>query len=261
MVNVLDCNHEVYAFSNFSSSITLNSQLWMAVVLKNPQRLICLNEGRTKILGYKNPFGIMFRVFTNGPGDLYSIPGRVVPKTQKMVLETALLTLGIIRYVSRVKWSNTRKGVVSSPTLWCSSYQKGNPRVPLDYGRQLYSLLYFERSWISVVCEKQTDTNGDREGRRQTAILTHNFFSWLYYVVLSSSPHLKLLLLGWGSTQQWGLLWAVLWDAALARRPAICWCSPWVSGSLLAARRRLTLSHQGICIYHFITPTYFRSTT
>ena len=33
----------------------------------------------------------MVRVFTNGPGDLGSIPGRVIPKTQKMVLDTSLL--------------------------------------------------------------------------------------------------------------------------------------------------------------------------
>ena len=30
-------------------------------------------------------------VFANGPGDLGSIPGRVIPKTLKMVLETSLL--------------------------------------------------------------------------------------------------------------------------------------------------------------------------
>ena len=31
------------------------------------------------------------RVFANGPGDLGSIPGRVIPKTLKMVLDTTLL--------------------------------------------------------------------------------------------------------------------------------------------------------------------------
>ena len=30
--------------------------------------------------------GMMVRMFTNGPGDLGSIPGRVISKTQKMVL-------------------------------------------------------------------------------------------------------------------------------------------------------------------------------
>ena len=31
------------------------------------------------------------RVFANRPGDLGSIPGRVIPKTQKMVLDASLL--------------------------------------------------------------------------------------------------------------------------------------------------------------------------
>ena len=33
----------------------------------------------------------MSRVFANGPGYLGSIPGRVIPKIQKMVLDVALL--------------------------------------------------------------------------------------------------------------------------------------------------------------------------
>ncbi len=35
--------------------------------------------------------GLMVRVFANAPGDLGSIPGRVIPKTQKMVLDASLL--------------------------------------------------------------------------------------------------------------------------------------------------------------------------
>ena len=35
--------------------------------------------------------GLVVRVFTNGPGDLGSIPGYVIPKTLKMVLDTSLL--------------------------------------------------------------------------------------------------------------------------------------------------------------------------
>ena len=65
--------------------------------------------------------GLVSRVFTNGPGDMGSIPGRVLPKTLKMVLDTSL-TLNNIRYVLRVKWSNPRKGVAPSPTSRCSSY-------------------------------------------------------------------------------------------------------------------------------------------
>ena len=35
--------------------------------------------------------GLMSRVFANGPGDQGSIPGPVIPKTQKMMLDAALL--------------------------------------------------------------------------------------------------------------------------------------------------------------------------
>ena len=35
--------------------------------------------------------GIMVRVFANGLGDLGSIPGQVIPKTLKMVLDASLL--------------------------------------------------------------------------------------------------------------------------------------------------------------------------
>ena len=35
--------------------------------------------------------GLVGRVFVNGPGDLGSIPGHIIPKTLKMVLDTSLL--------------------------------------------------------------------------------------------------------------------------------------------------------------------------
>ena len=80
-------------------------------------------------------------MFANGPGDLGSIPGRVIPKTQKMVLDASLLNTQHFKVWIKGKWSNPGKGVAPSPTPWCSSYQKGSLRVTLDYGRQLY-LLY-----------------------------------------------------------------------------------------------------------------------
>ena len=69
----------------------------------------------------------------------------------------------------------------------------------------------------------------------ETAILTHNNFSWPYYAVLSLRPHLAfLLVLGWEVLSDWlGLFW-----------PRDC----------------LPVSQIGICIYHFITPTHFQST-
>ena len=36
-------------------------------------------------------YGLVGRVFAKGPGDRGSIPGRVIPKPLKMVLDTSLL--------------------------------------------------------------------------------------------------------------------------------------------------------------------------
>ena len=52
------------------------------------------------------------------------------------------LTLNIIRYISRVKWTNPKKGVALSPTCQCSSYWKGSLWVALDYGYQLYFFMH-----------------------------------------------------------------------------------------------------------------------
>ena len=73
-------------------------------------------------------------MFANGPGDLGSIPDRVIPKTQKWYFRLPFLTLNIIRQGSRVRWSNPGKGVAPSPTPWYSSYQKGSLLVTFDKG-------------------------------------------------------------------------------------------------------------------------------
>ena len=90
-------------------------------------------------------YSLMDRVFAKGPGDMGSIPGRVIPKTRKMVLDTALLNTQQYKvsiYASKVKWSNTEKGVPTSTTSQCSSYWKGSLLVALHYGRQLYLLTF-----------------------------------------------------------------------------------------------------------------------
>ena len=45
--------------------------------------------------------GLVGRVFTNVPGDLGSIPGRIIPKTLKIVLDTSLLNTQ--QYKVRIK--------------------------------------------------------------------------------------------------------------------------------------------------------------
>ena len=59
-------------------------------------------------------------------------------QSQVELYHVALLTLSIIRYGSRVKWSNPGKGVAPFPTPRCSSYWKGSLRVTLNKGHQLY---------------------------------------------------------------------------------------------------------------------------
>ena len=67
-------------------------------------------------------------------GDLGSIPSRVIPKTQKMVLDASLLNTQHYKVRIKSKVEQSREGVAPSPTPWCSSYRKGNLRVTLDYG-------------------------------------------------------------------------------------------------------------------------------
>ena len=85
--------------------------------------------------------GLAVRVFANSPGDLGSIPGRVIPKTQKMVLDASLLNTQHYKVRIKGEVEPSREGVAPSPTPWCSSYRKGSLRVTLDYGRQLYLLI------------------------------------------------------------------------------------------------------------------------
>ena len=92
----------------------------------------------------------MVRVFANGPGHLGSIPGRVIPKTQKMVLDSSLLNTQHYKVRIKGKVEQSREGVAPSLTPWCSSYRKGSLRVTLDYGRQLYFLLYIGK-WFQVL--------------------------------------------------------------------------------------------------------------
>ena len=109
----------------------------------------------------------MVRVCANGPGDLGSISDWVIPKTQKMILDAALLNTqhkgvkwsnpgkGVVAiekgdfespstlvanftYLWRVKLSNRGKGVGPFPTPQCSSYWKRSLRIALNYNCRLY---------------------------------------------------------------------------------------------------------------------------
>ena len=76
-------------------------------------------------------------------------------RLKKWHLMPPCLTVSIIRYGSRVKWSNPRKGVVPSPTPWCSSYQKGSLWVNLNYDCQLYFYFYCKRAPTPLLLSKR----------------------------------------------------------------------------------------------------------
>ena len=58
-----------------------------------PHNFICIGSERRQQLDKERHtyIDIMSRVFTTGSGDRGSIPGRVIPKTQRMVADAALL--------------------------------------------------------------------------------------------------------------------------------------------------------------------------
>ena len=59
------------------------------------------NQDYWKVIPYYIGVNRAVRVFANGPGDLGSIPGRVIPKTQKLVLDASLLNTQ--HYKGRIK--------------------------------------------------------------------------------------------------------------------------------------------------------------
>ena len=82
-------------------------------------------------------------MFANAPGDLGSIPDRVIPKTQKMVLDASLLNTQHYKVSIKGKVEQSRERSSAPLHLGVVSYRKGSLRVILDYGRQLYfTLLY-----------------------------------------------------------------------------------------------------------------------
>ena len=72
--------------------------------------LFLFNCLHTKL--FNQPFDIMVKVFVNDSGDRRSIPGRVIPKTQKIVFDASLLNT--LHYKICGKWSTAGKDIVPS---------------------------------------------------------------------------------------------------------------------------------------------------
>ena len=98
----------------------------------------------------------MGRVFANGPGDLVSIPGRIIPKTLKMVLDTSLLNTQQykVRIKSEVEQSRERsialhlcvvaieKGAFWSPSITVASFTTFIMVLTVSLGRPLAKIIY-----------------------------------------------------------------------------------------------------------------------
>ena len=84
---------------------------------------------------------LMRRVFAIRPGDQGSIPGRVIPKTQKMVLDAALLNTQYykVRIKGKVEQSRGKsRALLYTSLLWLlKSEPSGYPRLTTDIKRKL----------------------------------------------------------------------------------------------------------------------------
>ena len=83
---MLPLSTEIYACWIFFLPIFIYLFIYLFILLVSGLEIFCKLEEISVIL-----HGRMSRVFTNVLGDQDSIPGRVIPKTQKMVLDAALL--------------------------------------------------------------------------------------------------------------------------------------------------------------------------
>ena len=71
------------------------------------------NNYYLSLITFKVYLGV--RVFANGPGDLGSIPGRVIPKTQKMVLDASLLNTQHYKVRIKGKVEQSRERINALP--------------------------------------------------------------------------------------------------------------------------------------------------
>ena len=129
--------------------------------------------------------GLVGRVFATGPGDMGSIPGCIIPKTLKMVLDISLLNTQQYKVRIKGKVEQSRERVALSPRPRCSSYWKGSLLFALDYGCQLYiyiTLYYlifisYHNSYITL---------------HYIIFILYHIMSYFYYVKFDDRPPFKV---------------------------------------------------------------------
>ena len=91
--------YKSYVFNMYKKDLALNNLKWLICHKTQPNQawFVSLSlsppphKFKNLYADWEPDIGLAVRVFANGPGDLGSIPGRVIPKTQKMVLDASLL--------------------------------------------------------------------------------------------------------------------------------------------------------------------------
>ena len=114
-----------------------------------------LNSFATMLINLLQSFSIC--VYVNiywhyGLGYQSSIPGKVILKTQKIVLYASLPNTQHYSVLIKGKWSNLGNRVALSPTHKCCSYQKRAFRLPSIMVNQLYiyTYIFMWECWIYI---------------------------------------------------------------------------------------------------------------
>ena len=97
-----------YAENSLGHGFTPLQRSSQCIILVQLTGLSCLLYAKLLI-------GLVGRVFANGPGDLSSIPGHVLPKTLKIVLDTSLLNTQHYKVHVKGKVEQSRERSSSSP--------------------------------------------------------------------------------------------------------------------------------------------------
>ena len=122
---------------------------------------------------------------------------------QSMVL--LCLTLGIIRYISRVKWRNMGEGVAPTLTPRCNSFWKGSLHVAFDCGRQLYFLhivrVNCQSSQVHIRCQYTLSNLSSTRLEKKKHILVFCCVSWLYNYNLRGARGVMVIVVGNGHSE------------------------------------------------------------
>ena len=123
-VQYFELRKRVTIINKTSTAFYIKEKTKLLVCFMACQLLLCYlcqlhkNIVLVRLLKLSSDFLLVSRVFTNGPGDLGSIPGHVIPKNLKMILDTYLLNTQ--QYKVHIKGNVEQSRERSSALLYTS---------------------------------------------------------------------------------------------------------------------------------------------